>query len=198
MIIARHIILTGYGHWLPNDPRGSLSGIFRNPELRELGEIHFGRKKSQPSIDEIKVFYKAAEQYLHHPVIWLDRAKRQAVGEAFGQAIQAHKLTCYACGVMRNHAHLVIRRHRLKHDEMIELLMETSREALLAKKLIPAGHALWSEDNYAAFKDTPQAVRSAITYIRSNFQKHRIPMQEWGFVVPYDDWPFHKRIERLR
>ncbi|MCE5325581.1 MAG: hypothetical protein ABFD92_17650 [Planctomycetaceae bacterium] len=25
MIIAHHIILTGYGHWLPNDPRGSLS-----------------------------------------------------------------------------------------------------------------------------------------------------------------------------
>ncbi|OQB82433.1 MAG: hypothetical protein BWX88_03985 [Planctomycetes bacterium ADurb.Bin126] len=25
MVIGHHLMFTGYGHWLPNDPRGSLS-----------------------------------------------------------------------------------------------------------------------------------------------------------------------------
>lgn len=78
MIIAHHIILTGYGHWLPNDPRGSLSKCFRAPELRALGEIHFGRKKTQPSAEELKAFYAKAREYLKHPILWFDHAKRQA------------------------------------------------------------------------------------------------------------------------
>jgi hypothetical protein len=48
MILAHHIILTGYGHWLPNDPRGSLSKELRAEQLGDLGEIHYGRKPVQP------------------------------------------------------------------------------------------------------------------------------------------------------
>ncbi len=192
VIIAHHIILTGYGHWLPNDPRGSLSPLFRNPELRELGDIHLGRRKDQPSVEQIRAFYKAAEAFLHHPVAWFDRAKRQAVAEAFGEAIRSEKLTCYGCAVLRNHAHLLVRRHRLKHGEIIELLMQTSRERLHERKLLPGGHPLWSEDRYVKFKDTPGLVRGTIAYIQGNFQKHRLAAQEWDFVLPYDNWPFHK------
>ena len=61
---------------------------------------------------------------------------------------------------------------------------------------MPAHHPLWSSDPYVAFKDTPQAVRAAIRYIQSNFAKHNIEPQDWGFAVPYDDWPFHKKPPR--
>ena len=37
MILAFHFILSAYGFWLPNDPRGSWSEIVRNFELLRFG-----------------------------------------------------------------------------------------------------------------------------------------------------------------
>jgi len=48
IVIGHHLILHGYGHWLPNDPRGSGSEELRQDKLAGLGPIHLGRKKSQP------------------------------------------------------------------------------------------------------------------------------------------------------
>lgn len=193
MIIAHHIILTSYGHWLPNDPRGSLSTELRNPQLQALGAIHLGRKKDQPSLAQIKAFYAKAQKLLQHQLLWYGDDCRRAIGEAFGSAVRSQRLTCYACGVMRNHAHLLIRRHRLKPREMIDMLKEVPRDALRNRGFAPRNHPVWSDDPYVAYKDTPDGVRAAIDYIQGNFKKHGIPPQEWDFVVSYDDWPYHKK-----
>lgn len=47
IIIAHHIMWTCYGWWLPNDLRGSTSEVIRNDVLKELGELHYGRKQVQ-------------------------------------------------------------------------------------------------------------------------------------------------------
>jgi len=193
MILAHHIMLTGYAHWLPNDPRGSMSRIFRNPELRRLGEIHFGRKWDQPTLEQLKAFYADAREFLKHPVLWFDDAHMQAIGRAIGDVVTAEKLTCYACGVMRNHVHVVVRVHRMKDDEMLRAFMQASHHALVTRGLVDPTHPVWSQDRNVRFKDSVRAVQSAIAYVRGNFVKHRVRLQEWGFVVPYDGWPHHKR-----
>jgi hypothetical protein len=48
VVKAAHLVLTGYGHWLPNDPRGSGSEEIRKLGLEMLGPIHFGSKRVQP------------------------------------------------------------------------------------------------------------------------------------------------------
>ena len=58
--LAAHLILTGYGHWLPNDPRGRGLTSIRKDELEELGPIHHGRKKVPPPRDELRNFYRSA------------------------------------------------------------------------------------------------------------------------------------------
>lgn len=193
MVIAHHLILTGYGHWLPNDPRGSRSHQLRRPDLEEFGPIHLGRKAQQPSKEELRAFHKSVEPHLVHPILWFDKPHRQSIGEAFAGVIAERKLTCYACAVMRNHAHLVIRRHALKKEEMIELLWNASRDRLRRISLAPESHPVWSCDAYSAFKHTPQEVRAAIDYIHRNFVKHRIPVQHWDFLKLYDNWPLHNR-----
>ena len=45
IIIAHHLVFYGYGHWVPDDIRGSGSTEIRSPKLEKLGLIHFGRKK---------------------------------------------------------------------------------------------------------------------------------------------------------
>ena len=61
-IVAHHLIWTLYGHWLPNDRRGSGSDGVRDPKLAALGEAHLGRKPAseQPSRRELREFYREA------------------------------------------------------------------------------------------------------------------------------------------
>ena len=192
MIIAHHIILTGYGHWLPNDPRGSLSRKIRQTKFQALGEIHYGRKKDQPSIQELQTFHAEAKKHLNHEVLWFNNAKRQAVGKALGQFIIRSGLTCYACAVLRNHAHMLIRRHKLDATEMIIQAKQTSQKILVEQRVVVDSHPVWSGDIFTAYKDAPNAVRSAIKYIAANCDKHKITRQTWDFVIPYNNWPFHK------
>lgn len=83
MVIAHHIILTGYGHWLPNDPRGSLSKRIRVAPLIQVGEIHHGRKQIQPSREELKSFHRRAMPILKYERLWFDDTRRRAIAEAF-------------------------------------------------------------------------------------------------------------------
>jgi hypothetical protein len=48
MVIVYHLIWMAYGWWLPNDPRGSNSKNIKRDLLKELGELHHGRKRAQP------------------------------------------------------------------------------------------------------------------------------------------------------
>ncbi|MCG8409457.1 MAG: hypothetical protein MI923_29995 [Phycisphaerales bacterium] len=130
MVIAHHLILTGYGHWLPNDPRGSLSREIRAGKLFALGDIHYGRKTQQPSREGLRAFQKKAQRQLEHPVLWFDAAKRQAIADAFDRVVQSHRYTCFACAILSNHAHLVIRKHRDKAETMITELRHESTARL--------------------------------------------------------------------
>lgn len=193
MVIAFHIILTGHAHWLPNGPRGSKSRSLRKERLGELGGIHHGRKPRQPPPEEIRRFHREARRRLDHPAPWFDEAHRRAIGEAFGRVVRERRLTCRACSVLRNHAHLLVRKHRLPGEEIARRLKDASRQALISAGLAYAGHPVWSENDCAVFRDTPRAVREAADYIWGNFGKHRIAPRRWPFVAAYDTRPFHKK-----
>lgn len=87
MILAHHLILTAYGHWLPNDPRGSMSERTHTPRIRELGPAHYGRKSAQPGRGKLRGFYRKAERRLAYPTLWFDSAERRAVVEAVGEVV---------------------------------------------------------------------------------------------------------------
>jgi hypothetical protein len=63
---------------------------------------------------------------------------------------------------------------------------------LLDAALVPADHPVFSADRCIVYKSDPQSVRVCIAYIRRNPIKHCLGRQDYPFVSPYDDWPFHK------
>src|SRR5256885_6873112 len=83
MVLAHHLIWTLYGWWLPNDPRGSMSQIIASDIIAELGDLHFGRKRVQPSSREIREFYAAAASKLQHELLTLSNADVETVADAF-------------------------------------------------------------------------------------------------------------------
>src|SRR3954451_19976750 len=106
------LIWTLYGWWLPNDLRGSTSHVIRNDALKALGDLHFGRKKILPASRNIRAFYHQASGILKHPLLELGRQEILSVASGFSEAIRINSYTCYACAILRDHVHLIIRKHR--------------------------------------------------------------------------------------
>ncbi len=91
-VIAAHLVLTLYGHWAVNDPRGSGSSDFLDLKFAPLGPILHGRKPrdEQPSRRELKEFHAQHEELLNFPVFWIDDAKRTIIAGAINDVIKAN------------------------------------------------------------------------------------------------------------
>lgn len=194
-IIGHHLIWTLYGHWLVNDLRGSGSKEIRNEKFEELGLIYQGRKPQhlQPTREELREFHKQAAPLLQFQTFWLDAAKRQVVGGVFGEVIARKGYTVWACAVLSNHAHLVIRRHRDDALTMWHTFADAIRLRLREYLEIGANHPVFSERPYKVFLKNPAEVRSRVIYVERNPEKEGLSRQEYLFVQAYNNWPFHRK-----
>src|SRR5579884_3511157 len=119
LVIAHHLIWTVYGRWLPNDPRGSMSHCIRCDILSDLGVLHHGRKRLQPAGKEIRTFYERADPLLKFPVLDLIAQDVAEVARSFESEMNLQRYTCYACAIMPDHVHVLIRKHKHQAEEMI-------------------------------------------------------------------------------
>jgi REP element-mobilizing transposase RayT len=167
----------------------------RQEKLTDLGPIHLGRKPEhpQPSREELREFFKKAEPLLTFPKFWMDPAKRQAVGEVTGEVIKAQGYTVWACAVLSNHAHLVIRRHRDDALSMWHTLADAIRLRLREFSDIDDHHPIFSDRPYKVILRNPQEVCTRVSYVERNPEKEGLSRQHYSFVVPYNNWPFHKK-----
>jgi REP element-mobilizing transposase RayT len=188
MVAGFHLIWTAYGWWLPNDSRGSSSHEIRVERIAELGELHHGRKVIQPSGAEIKTFYEQAREVLKHPLLELDEEEIETVGASFGRVIEERRYTCYACAIMPDHVHALIRKHRDHAEPMIEQLQTASRENLIQEGRRDSTHPVWGGPGWKVFLYTQDDIVRVIDYIRKNPLKAGRPAQHWSFVKEYDGW----------
>lgn len=193
MVLGYHLIWTGYGWWLPNDVRGSTSQFIASDPLADLGAIHYGRKRPQPARRTLLKFFDQAHPRLDFPALTFDAKATQLIGQAFGQVIATQKYTCYACVVMRDHIHILIRKHRHTAEEMIWNLQRESHIALRDAGWVDLEHPVWGGHGWKVYLDHPDDIRRTIRYIRDNPLPFKMPVQEWGFVTTYDGWPLHPR-----
>lgn len=185
MVIAHHLILTGYGHWLPNDPRGSRSQEFRAGELMSLGSLHGGRKNVQPGKSELRSFYREARTKLEHATIWFDSAKRQVIADAFSAVVVSRRYTCFACAILSNHAHLIIRKHRDRAETMIAAFVEESAVRLRRLADVSQNHPVWSSNRFKKYVSSAEDVERTIRYVRHNPAKEGVDDQDFPWVMPY-------------
>jgi REP element-mobilizing transposase RayT len=196
MIAGYHLIWTIYGWWLPNDPRGSTSHEIRAASISNLGEIHFGRKRIQPAGHVINEFRDAARGILKHSLLELTPTEIDAVGCAFADAIRSRGYTCYACAILPDHVHLLIRKHRDQAETMIAQLQDASRAAVQRLGSHGPDHPVWGGHGWKVFLETRDDMERTICYIRRNLVGRQAG-QAWPFVRPYDGWlPGQVRIVR--
>jgi REP element-mobilizing transposase RayT len=186
------MIWTAYGWWLPNDPRGSGSKTIDGDVIAQLGELHHGRKLVQPPGNVVRDFYEKAAKVLRFPLLKFDEPARKVVADAFEEVIRQERYTCYACAVMPDHVHILIRKHKHKAEEMADRLKTNSRLRLCEAGHRTHDHATWCGGCvWHIFLDHPDEVRRTIAYIDRNPIAINHPAQRWPFVTPYDNWPLH-------
>ena len=192
-VIGVHLVFHGYGHWLSNDPRGSGSSEVRAEKFADLGPLHFGRKKVQPSREELRAFHLEAEQRLEYPLLWFKETARLRIASAFEQVCKQRRYTAWGCAVLQNHAHLLIRTHRDRSELMWKHFAVASRDALWDAEVAERGHPVWSNRPYVVYKTSVSSVRTCIKYVADNPKKHKLPPQVYPWVSAYDGFPFHKK-----
>jgi len=188
MVVGYHLIWTIYGSWLPNDPRGSTSHEIRSAEIVGLGDLHRGRKKIQPAGEEIRKFYEAARKVLKHELLKFSDDEITLVGNEFAEVVRRRGYTCYACAIMPDHVHLLIRKHRDKAEQMIASFQDASRDGLISIGRRPIGHPVWGGPGWKVYLESRKDIERVCKYIEDNPTKSGRARQVWDFVTSYDGW----------
>lgn len=191
MVFGYHLVWTAYGWWLPNDPRGSMSHGIASDVIAELGALHYGRKKMQPAGWVIRAFYERAAPVLKHDLLAFSQLDITRIAESFAATIRRNRYTCYACAILPDHVHLLIRKHRDPAPEMIAKLQADSRTWLLHTPDRDPAHPVWGGPGWVVFLDHPNDFRRTVGYIERNPPKARLSPQRWPFTTAYDGWPLH-------
>src|SRR5262249_37539137 len=153
----------------------------RVERIADLGELHHGRKRIQPSGKDIREFYEEARHVLKHPLLEFDDADVAVIAESFAQLITERRYTCYACVIMPDHVHVLIRKHRDRGEMMIEELQNASRANLIEAGRRNATHPVWGGPGWKVFQYTADDFVRTIKYIQDNPVKISRPVQHWDF-----------------
>ena len=196
MVLGSHVILSAYGFWLPNDPRGSWSDFVGSWELARWGRATITDWRQslagRPHDRQVRFDAKGA---LKHPPVRFTGPQIQAIGRGFADFAAKSGLVVWACAILPDHAHLVIASHRYTVEQVAILLKGAATRQLLAEGLHPLANVqvrgdrqtkLWARGFWKVFLNAPHHVRCAIRYVESKPLKMGLPDQSWPFVRPYD------------
>jgi hypothetical protein len=193
-----HLIISAYGFWLPNDPRGSWSDFVGAWELLKFGgPTTVQGKRSYAHDPHDRTRRLRAKQSLQYPPVRFDAAHRAAVGEGFERAIAEGGYVVHACCIGYDHAHLVVGRHARTIERIAGHLKSKASMSMRTADCHPfAAHARgdqvpspWAEGCWSVFIDNPAHARSAIHYVERHPMKEGLTAQQCPFVTALPQAP---------
>lgn len=195
-VIAYHVIITNYGFWLPNDPRGSWSEYVRSWELSLAGGPAT-KTDSRRSVANRPHDYRrrqAAKDALVRPPVVFTGEQALAVGMGFAGFVRRSPVMVLACAIMPRHTHLVIGRPPYPAEQATNLLKGAATAELTRRGLHPFAASPyrngklptpWARKQWIVFLADDIAVRRAIEYVERNPLKDGLNPQRWSFITPY-------------
>ncbi len=191
MIYAFHLTWTTYGHWFPNDPRGSWSQEIWQPALRQVRELDEDRFVLQPRAVPKAVlqrFMNRARSSLRHRTVVLGREEIVLVGTAFEEVLIGKGVCTLGCAIMRDHVHVLVRRPDCSHERLVSALKGRSAQRVRAHRGIPIAARrservpIWTVGYWVRYVPKVDVAEGVARYIEENPPRHGLPVQRWGFV----------------
>jgi len=193
MVLGYHVILSAYGFWLPNDPRGSWSDFVRSWELFRFGRAtKVDTRGSVAHRSHNHAARLSAKRALRYPPVHFTGRQACEIGQAFGEFASRSKVTIFACSILPEHVHLVIARHDYRVEQIANLLKGAATRRLVAGSLHPLAAsalpderipAMWSRGLWKVFLDREHDVQRAIRYVERKPAREGRPPQKWCFVT---------------
>ncbi|MBN1796162.1 MAG: transposase [Sedimentisphaerales bacterium] len=177
MIIAYHAIFTTYGTWLPNDPRGSFSKDVYTRQLKELGNVKYGRQNPQPSKNVLLKFLVQSQSNLARPPFFLNDKTRPLVASGFGNVVRRFNIIVPACAIMNDHVHIIIMRSKYKIEYLVNQLKGSATKEMKLK------NTPWTRGCWKVFINDTDTLKAAIRYINANPANSGLLLQTWDFVT---------------
>lgn len=194
MVLAYHTILSAYGFWLPNDPRGSWSEVVRVFELRVFGPAtKVETRRSVAKVPHDRVRRLAAKRALVRKPARFTGAQARAVATGFSTAAHENGYSILACAILPDHVHYVAARHVRRAEGIMSHLKAAASRPLTIEGLhpfqdqpLPSGRlpSPWARGAWQVYLNSDAAVKQAIKYVEENPVKAGLPMQRWSFVKP--------------
>ncbi len=184
MVRWYHLILSAYGFWLPNDPRGSWSQYVGSRKIYYHGPATKveGKRSYAHDAHDWNTRLKA-KQSLKHPPVRFDDSCRAAVAEGFNKAITEGAYEIFACYIGHDHTHLIVTRHSRTIEHIAKHLKSRATMALnVQARKFPSSP--WGEGCWSVFINDPEHLSSAIDYVNHHPQKENLPAQTWRFLSP--------------
>jgi len=195
MVLAYHVILSAYGFWLPNDPRGSWSEWIRKFDLFRYGDAT--KVNTRNSVEHVPHDYQwrlEAKKELDYPPVKFSELQVQAIAQGFRNYIEKSGVTFWAVSILDDHLHCVYKRHRYESEKVNNLL-----KGELTKSLVQHGQHSFQEFArsgkapppcfgrkwWTVFIDSENHFLQSLPYVENNPEKEGKPRQSWDFVTPY-------------
>lgn len=197
-MLAFHGIVTAYGFWLPNDPRGSWSKWVGSWELFLAGgtPIQAGTTLSVAGKKhDYQSRMRTKNSLLRRPVSF-SGVQTRAIARGFANSIRKSHYTVLACSILPEHVHLVIGQHKNSPGSILGHFKRGATLQLVEEGLHPFSgsqggnckplDSCWARRSWKVFLDKEGDVLRAIRYVEQNPIKEGKRKQEWSFVCPYD------------
>ncbi len=196
-VVAFHVILTCYGFWLPNDPRGSWSTRVWAKHLRRFGPAtgEYMQRSSAGDPHDWRI-RKLAKSALKFPAVVLSGKQALCVATAFGQCLSNQRIRCFACAVLPEHSHLVLENTEQDIDALMIDLKAAAVKHLLDARLHPFQEfadrqlkipKMWARNGFKTFLFDHDEVVERIHYVEDNPLEAGLKRQQWSFVVGVDE-----------
>ena len=196
MILGSHVILSAYGFWLPNDPRGSWSQFVGSWELSRFGRAtKIDSRESVAARPHDKRHRLAAKGALQRPPVRFDGRQARAIGRGFAALAARSRLTIWACAILPEHVHLVLASHGYDAAQAANLLKGQATRQLRAENLHPVAMeagpgqrppSVWARGLWKVYLFRPEDVCRAIRYVEGNPMREGLPPQRWPFATRYE------------
>jgi REP element-mobilizing transposase RayT len=195
MVIAQHIIMTAYGFWLPNDPRGSWSDFVRQWEILLHGEAtKTMERRSLARAPHDRQKRLDAKKSLRYDPVEFTGIQARCVGRGFAKAARESGYTIFACSILPSHVHLVVSRHQRLAEKIAGHLKARGTQELVAQSMHPFVEftdskgrflSVWAHRSWKVYLDSYDDIDRAIRYVENNPIKDRKPAQHWSFVTQW-------------
>ena len=195
-VIAYHMILSAYGFWLPNDPRGSWSSVIRRYELLAFGHAtKTDTTRSMAGTQHDRALRLAAKRALKYLPVRFTGEQAKLFATGFAAAADEGGYVFHALAILPDHAHLVIARHARHLDEVASHLKAKATRALndaeqhpLAPYRSDTGRtpSPWARKHWSPYIRDAGHLRNVIRYVEDNPVKAGLRRQKWSYVTRHD------------